>query len=289
MVRKYLHSILPQAIRMRNHWQISFEFYGSENAKIQFDFPFPLINMQEAWSPQQKLLSWHTHPCRRFRIIWETGIQSQDWILNDFAPRNFFLLAIGMNYFMENSQRCGARKIAFGQKSWSNFEPKSDKSFDASYPLPNFQGCRFNRVRIHSICDSNSPSKHLLPWWTYAIFTTPIHWWSIALTHLDFSGQNRPEITQLVLQKKTGVTATVDPWGGSYYGGNIWQINLVATRLVRWWRSGRVGWPWQKQLRLTSKDSDRRRLCQKNRQEIDSGKMWSVRKSSRSVGWRNPL
>jgi methylmalonyl-CoA mutase len=130
--------------------------------------------------------------------------------IDDFAPRISFFWAIGMNYFMEIA------KMRAGRLLWAKivkqFDPKSDKSLmlrahcqTSGWSLTE----PFNNVTRTAVEALAAVMGH-----TQSLHTNSLDE-AIALP-TDFSARIARN-TQLVLQEETGVTATVDPWGGSYY------------------------------------------------------------------------
>jgi methylmalonyl-CoA mutase len=132
--------------------------------------------------------------------------------IDDFAPRISFFWAIGMNYFMEIA------KMRAGRLLWAKivkqFDPKSDKSLmlrahcqTSGWSLT--EQDPFNNVTRTAVEALAAVMGH-----TQSLHTNSLDE-AIALP-TDFSARIARN-TQLVLQKETIVTATVDPWGGSYY------------------------------------------------------------------------
>jgi methylmalonyl-CoA mutase len=129
-----------------------------------------------------------------------------------FAPRLSFFWAIGMNYFMEIA------KLRAGRLLWAKivtqFNPKSDKSLvlrthcqTSGWSLT--EQDPFNNVTRTAVEALAAVMGH-----TQSLHTNSLDE-AIALP-TDFSARIARN-TQLILQEETGVTATVDPWGGSYY------------------------------------------------------------------------
>jgi methylmalonyl-CoA mutase len=132
--------------------------------------------------------------------------------IDDFAPRISFFWAIGMNYFMEIA------KMRAGRLLWAKivkqFDPKSDKSLmlrahcqTSGWSLT--EQDPFNNVTRTAVEALAAVMGH-----TQSLHTNSLDE-AIALP-TDFSARIARN-TQLVLQEEAGVTATVDPWGGSYY------------------------------------------------------------------------
>ncbi|WP_420121940.1 methylmalonyl-CoA mutase [Nakamurella sp.] len=132
--------------------------------------------------------------------------------VDSFAPRLSFFWAIGMNVFMEIAKLRAARAIwsrlvaglgARNPKSLSlrTHSQTSGWSLTAQDP--------FNNVARTCIEAMAATQGH-----TQSLHTNALDE-AIALP-TDFSARIARN-TQLLLQQESGTTATIDPWGGSYY------------------------------------------------------------------------
>ncbi|HEY7813265.1 MAG TPA: methylmalonyl-CoA mutase, partial [Nakamurella sp.] len=132
--------------------------------------------------------------------------------IDRFAPRLSFFWAIGMNFFMEIAKMRAARAIwsrlvaglgAKNPKSLSlrTHSQTSGWSLTAQDP--------FNNVARTCIEAMAATQGH-----TQSLHTNALDE-AIALP-TDFSARIARN-TQLLLQQESGTTATIDPWGGSYY------------------------------------------------------------------------
>jgi len=132
--------------------------------------------------------------------------------IDAFAPRLSFFWAIGKNFYMEVAKMRAARAL------WSEivgqFNPKNPKS---------------RALRTHSQTSGWSlteqdPFNNVARTCLEALASTTGHTQSLHTNALDeaialptdFSARIARN-TQLYLQQETGICATVDPWGGSYY------------------------------------------------------------------------
>jgi len=132
--------------------------------------------------------------------------------IDAFAPRLSFFWAIGKNFYMEVAKMRAARAL------WSEivgkFNPKNPKSL---------------ALRTHSQTSGWSlteqdPFNNVARTCLEALASTTGHTQSLHTNALDeaialptdFSARIARN-TQLYLQQETGICATVDPWGGSYY------------------------------------------------------------------------
>ena len=132
--------------------------------------------------------------------------------IDTFAPRLSFFWAIGMNFFMEVAKLRAARLL--WTKLVKQYNPKSEKS------LP---------LRTHSQTSGWSLTaqdvfNNVIRTEIEAMAATQGHTQSLHTNSLDealalptdFSARIARN-TQLFLQKESGTTRIIDPWGGSHY------------------------------------------------------------------------
>ncbi|HKU37155.1 MAG TPA: methylmalonyl-CoA mutase, partial [Polyangiales bacterium] len=147
--------------------------------------------------------------------------------VDKFAPRLSFFWAIGMNYFMEVAKLRAARGL--WAKIVKSFDPKDSKSMalrthcqTSGWSLTAQDP--FNNVARTCIEALAAACGH-----TQSLHTNALDE-ALALP-TDFSARIARN-TQLYLQQETGITRSVDPWGGSYYverlthelGQRAWQL-----------------------------------------------------------------
>src|SRR5690349_22291641 len=132
--------------------------------------------------------------------------------IDQFAPRLSFFWASGMNFYMEVAKMRAARAL------WSRlvrqFDPQNPKSLSlrthsqtSGWSLTAQDV--FNNVGRTCIEAMAATQGH-----TQSLHTNALDE-AIALP-TDFSARIARN-TQLLLQQESGTTATIDPWGGSYY------------------------------------------------------------------------
>lgn len=142
--------------------------------------------------------------------------------IDDFAPRLSFFWAIGMNHFMEIA------KMRAGRLLWSKivkqFNPKNPKSMalrthcqTSGWSLT--EQDPFNNVARTCIEALAAAMGH-----TQSLHTNALDE-AIALP-TDFSARIARN-TQIYLQKETGITRVIDPWGGSYH------VEYLTDQLVK--------------------------------------------------------
>ncbi len=132
--------------------------------------------------------------------------------IDKFAPRLSFFWAIGMNYYMEVAKMRAARRI--WAQMMSTFNPKNPKTLalrthsqTSGWSLT--EQDPFNNV-TRTLIEANAATMGH----TQSLHTNALDE-AIALP-TDFSARIARN-TQLFLQNETGMTKTIDPWGGSYY------------------------------------------------------------------------
>ncbi|MBK8478858.1 MAG: methylmalonyl-CoA mutase [Opitutaceae bacterium] len=132
--------------------------------------------------------------------------------IDAFAPRLSFFWAIGKNFFMEVAKMRAAR--ALWSEMVGQFNPKNPKSLalrthsqTSGWSLT--EQDPFNNIARTALEALASTTGH-----TQSLHTNALDE-AIALP-TDFSARIARN-TQLFLQQETGICATVDPWGGSYY------------------------------------------------------------------------
>ena len=132
--------------------------------------------------------------------------------IDSFAPRISFFWALGMNHFMEIAKLRAARIL--WAKIVKQFNPDNPKSLvlrthcqTSGWSLT--EQNPYNNIARTCIEAMSAALGH-----TQSLHTNALDE-AIALP-TDFSARIARN-TQIYLQEETGITKTVDPWGGSYY------------------------------------------------------------------------
>lgn len=150
-----------------------------------------------------------------------TGIEA-GLDVDEFAPRLSFFWAVGMNHFMEIA------KMRAGRLLWAKivkqFNPKNPKSMalrthsqTSGWSLT--EQDPFNNVARTCVEALAAAMGH-----TQSLHTNALDE-AIALP-TDFSARIARN-TQIYLQKETGITKVIDPWGGSYH------VEYLTDQLVK--------------------------------------------------------
>ena len=132
--------------------------------------------------------------------------------IDRFAPRISFFWAIGMNFFMEVAKLRAARLL--WAKLMKQFEPKDPRSLSLRTHCQTSGWSLaaqdvFNNVVRTAIEAMAATQGH-----TQSLHTNALDE-ALALP-TDFSARIARN-TQIVLQKESGTTRMIDPWGGSYF------------------------------------------------------------------------
>src|SRR5437763_1372589 len=132
--------------------------------------------------------------------------------IDRFAPRLSFFFGIGMNFFMEVAKLRAARLL--WSKLVKGFDPKSAKSLSlrthsqtSGWSLT-AQDVYNNVVRT-CVEAMAATQGHTQSFHTNALDEAPA-------PPTDFSARTARNI-QIVLQKESGTTRVIDPWGGSFF------------------------------------------------------------------------
>jgi len=132
--------------------------------------------------------------------------------VDEFAPRLSFFWAIGMNFFMEIAKMRAARAIwarLVGELGARNPKSLSLRTHSQTSGWSLTAQDPFNNVARTCIEAMAATQGH-----TQSLHTNALDE-AIALP-TDFSARIARN-TQLLLQQESGTTATIDPWGGSYF------------------------------------------------------------------------
>jgi methylmalonyl-CoA mutase len=146
--------------------------------------------------------------------------------IDRFAPRLSFFWNAGMNFFMEVAKQRAARML--WAKLMKPFEPKSERSLmlrahtqTSGWSLASHDV--FNNV-VRTMIEAMAATQG----GTQSLHTNALDE-ALALPS-DFSARIARN-TQIVLQRESGTTRVIDPWGGSFY-----VERLTAELAKRAWR-----------------------------------------------------
>ena len=129
-----------------------------------------------------------------------------------FAPRLSFFWAVGMNYFMEVAKMRAARLI--WAKLMRQFEPKDARSLSLRTHCQTSGWSLAAQDVFNNVTRTCVEAMAAAGGQTQSLHTNSLDE-ALALP-TDFSARIARN-TQLFLQAESGLTRTIDPWGGSYY------------------------------------------------------------------------
>ncbi|MDX8524554.1 methylmalonyl-CoA mutase [Mesorhizobium sp. MSK_1335] len=133
--------------------------------------------------------------------------------IDRFAPRLSFFWAIGMNFFMEVAKLRAAR-LLWSSLMKKNFSPKDERSLSLR------THCQTSGWSLTAQDPYNNITRTMIE----AMAATQGHTQSLHTNSFDEAmalptdhSARIARNTQLILQKESGTTRVIDPWGGSAY------------------------------------------------------------------------
>ncbi|MDH6230103.1 methylmalonyl-CoA mutase [Mesorhizobium soli] len=133
--------------------------------------------------------------------------------IDKFAPRLSFFWAIGMNFFMEVAKMRAAR-LLWASLMQKNFSPKDQRSLSLR------THCQTSGWSL----TAQDPYNNIMRTMIEAMAATQGHTQSLHTNSFDEAlalptdhSARIARNTQLILQKESGTTRIIDPWGGSTY------------------------------------------------------------------------
>jgi methylmalonyl-CoA mutase len=144
-----------------------------------------------------------------------TGIKA-GIAIDDFAPRLSFFWGIGMNFFMEVAKMRAARIL--WSKIVQEFNPKNPKSMALRTHCQTSGWSLTEQDPYNNVTRTCIEAMAAVLGGTQSLHTNSLDE-AIALP-TDFSARIARN-TQLYIEKETGITKVVDPFGGSYYVENL--------------------------------------------------------------------
>ncbi|HEX6860020.1 MAG TPA: methylmalonyl-CoA mutase [Caulobacteraceae bacterium] len=133
--------------------------------------------------------------------------------VDQFAPRLSFFWAIGMNYFMEVAKMRAAR-LLWARLMKREFDPKDARSLSLRTHSQTSGWSLAAQDVFNNVARTCVEAMAAAGGQTQSLHTNSLDE-ALALP-TDFSARISRN-TQLFLQMESGLTKTIDPWGGSYY------------------------------------------------------------------------
>jgi len=129
-----------------------------------------------------------------------------------FAPRLSFFFGIGMNFFMEVAKLRAARVL--WAKLMKQFEPQDDRSLSLRTHCQTSGWSLAAQDVFNNVARTCIEAMAATQGGTQSLHTNALDE-ALALP-TDFSARIARN-TQIVLQKESGTTRVIDPWGGSFF------------------------------------------------------------------------
>jgi methylmalonyl-CoA mutase len=130
-----------------------------------------------------------------------------------FAPRLSFFWAIGMNYFMEVA-KMRAGRLLWAEKVAEKFSPRDQRSLSLRTHCQTSGWSLAAQDVFNNVSRTMVEAMAAAGGQTQSLHTNALDE-ALALP-TDFSARIARN-TQILLQMETGLTRTIDPWGGSFY------------------------------------------------------------------------
>jgi methylmalonyl-CoA mutase len=149
--------------------------------------------------------------------------------IDRFAPRLSFFWNAGMNYFMEVAKQRAARML--WAKLMKPFEPKSARSLALRAHTQTSGWSLAAEDVFNNVVRTCIEAMAATAGGTQSLHTNALDE-ALALP-TDFSARIARN-TQLVLQRESGTTRIIDPWGGSFYVERLtYELAMAAWRHIR--------------------------------------------------------
>ncbi len=145
--------------------------------------------------------------------------------IDAFAPRLSFFWAVGMNHFMEIAKMRAARLL--WAEIIARFNPKNPKSMALRTHCQTSGWSLTEQDPFNNVARTCIEAMAAAFGGTQSLHTNALDE-AIALPS-DFSARIARN-TQIFIQKETGITRSVDPWGGSYYVEHLTQDLMGKAR-----------------------------------------------------------
>ena len=138
--------------------------------------------------------------------------------IDDFAPRLSFFWGIGMDFYMEIAKMRAARLL--WARIISEFNPQDERSKMLRTHCQTSGWSLTEQSPYNNIIRTTIEGMAAIFGGTQSLHTNAL---DEAVALPSESAARIARNTQLILQKETGITRVVDPWGGSFFMENLTQ------------------------------------------------------------------
>ena len=196
--------------------------------------------------------------------------------IDRFAPRLSFFWAIGMNFFMEVAKLRAAR-LLWAALIRKNFAPKDPRSLSLR------THCQTSGWSL----TAQDPYNNIMRTMVEAMAAVEGHTQSLHTNSFDEAlalptdhSARIARNTQIILQKESGITRLIDPWGGSAYVERL-TTTLPNGRSATSRRWNRLA-AWRRPSRRASRRcASRKRRRARRRASIPASRRWSASTAGR--------
>jgi methylmalonyl-CoA mutase len=145
-----------------------------------------------------------------------------------FAGRLSFFWAIGMNFYMEVAKMRAARLL--WAELMSEFEPKNPRSSMLRTHCQTSGASLTEQDPLNNVVRTTIEAMAAVFGGTQSLHTNS---YDEAVSLPTDSAARTARNTQLILQEETGISAVVDPWGGSYFMESLThQVAAEARKVI---------------------------------------------------------
>jgi methylmalonyl-CoA mutase len=147
--------------------------------------------------------------------------------VDQFAGRLSFFWAIGMNFYLEVAKMRAARLL--WAELMSQFEPKDPRSFMLRTHCQTSGASLTEQDPFNNVIRTTIEAMAAVFGGTQSLHTNS---YDEAVSLPTDEAARTARNTQLILQEETGISAVVDPWGGSYFMESLTHRIAAEARKV---------------------------------------------------------
>jgi methylmalonyl-CoA mutase len=149
--------------------------------------------------------------------------------VDKFAGRLSFFWCIGMNFYLEVAKMRAARRI-WAERMQSEFSPKNARSLMLRTHCQTSGASLTEQDPMNNVIRTTVEAMAAVFGGTQSLHTNG---YDEAVSLPTDTAARVARNTQLILQEETGISAVVDPWGGSYFMESLTEsVYQAATALI---------------------------------------------------------
>jgi methylmalonyl-CoA mutase len=149
--------------------------------------------------------------------------------VDKFAGRLSFFWCIGMNFYLEIAKLRAARRI-WAERMRSEFDPKSPRSLMLRTHSQTSGASLTEQDPMNNVIRTTVEAMAAVFGGTQSLHTNG---YDEAVTLPTDTAARVARNTQLILQEESGISAVIDPWGGSYFMESLTEsVYRAASELI---------------------------------------------------------